>query len=332
MNRACYTFWCLRTKDFDPIWKKLQERVFGQDEALTLIRSMLKPKLAETDDPLFEKKPVVLHLVGDNGTGKSLTTSIISEYSFLAHIGRKREGQSNFLYQDGADYSPPAKIEKRPLIAAKLTRKLKSRIADQINSCAKSIIIIDDMQKMMYEVLMSLGNLLEGGFEHNDKRVSTRDAIFIFTSDLGYEDLTRSMSLIQLKQFIFEKTKEFIVDHKLAHVLFSIPFRSLDKSAISKIITDELRLIKCRYQEMDSFSFEEPVVNHLTDFWFQYDSIRKKNGRGISNEVIHTLISPLIDMEIEKIPRLARYSMRLDVNNGTLTISSKILMHIKSEL
>lgn len=228
------------------------------------------------------------------------------------------------MYQDGQDYSAPPENTDRTMESKRLSDKLKSKVVSQIKRCAHSIIIIDDIQKMMHEVLVALGSLLEGDFEHEGIRYSTRDIIFIFTSDLGREDLTRNLSLPELRALIHEKTMEFIVDEKVANLLYTVPFRSLGKDAISSIITKYLLSAHCRYPEVDFISFDALIVNYLADYWYRYDVLRKKNGRGIYNEIIQTLVTPLIDDALEKLPHDKKYHMTLHLVNDTLSIVSKI--------
>jgi hypothetical protein len=166
----CYPIAGGRVTDYDKINDVLLTKVFGQNSALAEIRKILKPKLKETGFNDLEKKPAVIHLIGDNGTGKSLTGTIISENLFKFHLGRRREDQACLLYQDGQDYGPPADPYARQTEVSSLTLKLKTKIALQIKKCQKSIFIIDDIQKMMFEVLLGLTGVFEGLYENNDRK------------------------------------------------------------------------------------------------------------------------------------------------------------------
>lgn len=169
LNSKCYYFNCQRESEFEKIFIYLKTKIYGQDEALQQIKTILKPFLLENTKD--EKKPLVLHFVGDNGTGKSLTASLLSELLFLCHKGRRKEDRKNLLYQDGQDYSPPRDSSLRLTMIESHSRNLKRKIFQQLRRCPNSIIIIDDIQRMMVEVVDSLLSIFEGIIQYENRKL-----------------------------------------------------------------------------------------------------------------------------------------------------------------
>jgi hypothetical protein len=134
-----------------------------------------------------------------------------------------------------------------------LIESLKSKIVKQLKKCKNSIIVIDDIQQMMAEVFLSLEPYLLGLLNYKGgtfsflkiEQISTKEAIFIFTSDLGSEDLTRNKDIHQLKAFIHERISQYSSDQINQH-LHHIPFQSLDESTFDSIISREMKEIPCK--------------------------------------------------------------------------------------
>lgn len=166
INSKCYYFNCERENDFEKIFIYLKSKVFGQEDALLQIKTILKPFLLEPSKD--SKKPAILNFVGDNGTGKSLTASEISELLFLCHFGRKKEQRKNLLFQDGQDYSAPKDPNERLMMIEVHSKNLKRKIFQQLKRCPNSIIIIDDLQRMMAEVSDTLIPIFEGVVQYEN--------------------------------------------------------------------------------------------------------------------------------------------------------------------
>jgi ATP-dependent Clp protease ATP-binding subunit ClpA len=135
-----------------------------------------------------------------------------------------------------------------------LIESLKLKIVNQLKKCKNSIIVIDDIQQMMAEVFLSLEPYLLGLLNYKGGRllshlkieqISTKEVIFIFTSDLGSEDLTRNKDIHQLKAFIHERISQYSSDQINQH-LQHIPFQSLDEATFDSIISREMKEIPCK--------------------------------------------------------------------------------------
>lgn len=307
----CYPYWCKRTTQFDKIYDRLKTRIYGQQQALNQIRAVLRPIIDNTDiskEMLMKSPsssstsflPPLLYLVGDNGVGKSLSASIISENLFEYHQQRTKEHQKSLLYLDGQDYAAPPDENLRQTHAIMFANNIRNKIVEKLRVCPKSIIIIDELQNMMSEVFLRLSQMFEGTI--HDPRygtISTQHAIFIFTSDLGYQDETRNLTYTQLRDRIYEVTNQWLMNDKILDRMHIIPYQSLDVNAIEHVIRYELDLLPCHYNEMRSISYTSHIVKHLGNMWWSYDSARKRNARGIWFEIITSTIMPLINTQLD---------------------------------
>lgn len=155
--------------------------------------------------------------------------------------------------------------------------------------------------------------------------MSSRDAIFIFTSDFGYEDITRNKSLEELKVIIFEKTQEYSLDKKFPHLLQNIPFQSLEKKDISKIIESELLNLPCKVRELQKINFQPQVIEYLSNIWYNYNISRVRNGRGIYNEIVSPRVVQIIDEEIYNLNAKSLYVDLIIDNHELKLISYQVL-------
>jgi hypothetical protein len=111
--------------------------------------------------------------------------------------------------------------------------------------------------------------------------------------------LTRNKTITELRDLIFEKTIEFTVDGKLSTMWTVIPYFSLEKDSIAKILQTAFLTLPCKYEMIfQMFHCSTAALDRLTENWSTYGSLRKRNGRGVAQTLIDTYITPLIEQEI----------------------------------
>jgi len=174
----------------------LKKFIFGQDEALDQIRNTYMQRLTSVNPLTGELKivrdhknnkdteysrPIVFHFIGDNGNGKSMTVQTYTELMYKSYHGK--DVREAVLYIDGLDYRPPEtydvtiteekddrkrrEIEKiREGHANRLIKKLRNAICTHIKKFpTNGIIVIEEIQKMMSAVFISLEPLFYGSLE-----------------------------------------------------------------------------------------------------------------------------------------------------------------------
>ncbi|XP_061822513.1 torsin-1A-like [Nerophis lumbriciformis] len=153
----------------------LQTKLFGQHIASKIILKTVSGFM-NNDNP---KKPLVLSLHGSSGTGKNLVSSLIAENLY-------KEGMnSDFVHIFMSDIHFPHVSQ-----VDTYKTQLQQWIKGNVSSCAQSMFIFDEMDKMHPGLIDSIRPYLE----HYDKLdgISYRKAIFIFLSNAEGSSLTET--------------------------------------------------------------------------------------------------------------------------------------------
>ncbi|KAG8554852.1 hypothetical protein GDO81_003920, partial [Engystomops pustulosus] len=152
----------------------LKEKLFGQHLAQEVIFRAVTGFISN-ENP---KKPLALSLHGWTGTGKNFVSKIIVEN--LYDLGM----QSKFVHL----FVSTVHFPHNSLIPL-YKDQLQSWIRGNTSSCARSVFIFDEMDKMHPGLIDAIKPFLDY-YEHIDG-VSYRKAIFIFLSNAGGELINR---------------------------------------------------------------------------------------------------------------------------------------------
>ena len=149
----------------------LSQNVFGQDHAIELISAALRSKDSD--------RPLSMHIVGDNGTGKTLSATLLSKVIF------QHDKTSGFLYIRGNSY-----ISKEPADVHNFRKKLRDLVQMQLKQCPGSLIVVDELQSLHRNTIVAFDSFLDTTFisDHVESGgVDPRQATFVFVSDFGKE-------------------------------------------------------------------------------------------------------------------------------------------------
>ncbi|XP_077354442.1 torsin family 1 isoform X1 [Festucalex cinctus] len=153
----------------------LSSKLFGQHLASHIINKAVSGFMNNPNP----KKPLVLSLHGWTGTGKNFASALIAENIY-------REGMdSNFVHVFTAELHFPHTGQMDTY-----KTQLQQWIKGNVSSCARSMFIFDEMDKMHPGLIDSIKPYLD----YYDKvdGVSYRKAIFIFLSNAGGESIVRT--------------------------------------------------------------------------------------------------------------------------------------------
>lgn len=153
----------------------LENKLFGQHIASRIIQKAVTGFISN-DNP---KKPLVLSLHGWTGTGKNFVSQLIADNIY-------KEGMdSNFVHVFTSELHFPHSSQ---LETYKI--QLQQWIKGNVTSCARSMFIFDEMDKMHPGLIDSIKPYLD----YYDKLdgVSYRKAIFIFLSNAGGESIVQT--------------------------------------------------------------------------------------------------------------------------------------------
>lgn len=151
----------------------LDRKLFGQH----LVKKVVVKAVAGFLNNPNPKKPLTLSLHGWTGTGKNFVSKIIAENIYEGGLNSK------YVHQFVSTLHFPHLQN-----VTQYKDQLQSWIRGNVSTCARSIFIFDEMDKMHSGLIDSIKPFLDY-YEELDG-VSYRKAIFIFLSNAGAEKIT----------------------------------------------------------------------------------------------------------------------------------------------
>lgn len=164
-------------KDLNSIEHELREKVHGQELAISYIHAALKNHLNSNHN----SKALAISLHGLPGTGKNYVSDIIVKNIFPRY---RKEGTSRFVHKfNSRIHFPDEKF------VSTYQRQLHDWIISNVSACDKAFFIFDEVDKFPKGLL----NVIKPFIDHHASfnRVSFRNAVFIFLSNAGGNDITQ---------------------------------------------------------------------------------------------------------------------------------------------
>uniref|UniRef100_A0A671GA03 Torsin-1A n=1 Tax=Rhinolophus ferrumequinum TaxID=59479 RepID=A0A671GA03_RHIFE len=199
-----------RSLSREVLQKDLDSKLFGQHLAKKVILNAVSAFISNPKP----KKPLTLSLHGWTGTGKNFVSKIIAENIYEGGLN------SNFVHLFVATLHFPH--------ASNITLykdQLQLWIRGNVSTCARSIFIFDEMDKMHAGLIDAIKPFLDY-YDHLDG-VSYQKAIFIFLSNAGAERITD----VALDFWRSGKQREEIKLRDMEHALSVSAFNNKNKPA-----------------------------------------------------------------------------------------------------
>ncbi|KAJ8254605.1 hypothetical protein GJAV_G00194880 [Gymnothorax javanicus] len=251
----------------------MERKLLGQHLASQLIMKAVTG-LVNTKNP---KKPLVLSLHGSTGTGKTFMSQLIAKNIYRKGLA------SRHVHQFVATVHFP----HMRLINTYKTQ-LRQWIRGNVTNCPRSLFIFDEMDQMHPELIEGIKPYL--GYTENLDGVSYRQAVFIFLSNAGSENIMRvaldfrregrDREEIQLKDLepaffleVFDNQKNGSWHHSLIEnklVDFFVPFLPLEHNHVrmcalaemrAQDLTPNLKIATAVADEMTYFPQEEKLFS-----------------------------------------------------------------------
>jgi len=282
--------------------EKMQERVMGQDEALTLVSDAIIKSRSGIKDP---NRPIGSFIfLGPTGVGKTEVARTLAYELFDDEKHMIRIDMSEYMEKFSVSRligSPPGYVGYEE----------GGQLTEAVRRNPYSIVLFDEIEKAHPEVLNLLLQILDDGrvTDSNGRTVDFKNTIIIMTSNLGSDHILEGES-----NKVMDEVKQYFRPEFINRIDEIIIFNALTKSTISKILTKLINELELRLKDDNiklslSENAREYLVEHGYDTFFGARPLKRLVGRTIevilSKMIINNEIKPnnnyIIDYKNEKI-------------------------------
>lgn len=249
--------------------EELQEKVVGQDNAVTLISNAVKRSRAGIADP---NKPIGSFLfLGPTGVGKTELSRSLAEFMFDDPEALLRIDMSEFMEKHSVSKiigSPPGYVGHEE--GGSITEKVRHR--------PYSVILLDEVEKAHPEVFNVLLQVLDSGHltDAKGRKVNFKNTIIIMTSNIGAEHIDRmsnfgftneredSDQYAQAKDRVSESLRDFFRPEFINRLDEIIIFDILSEETIRSIVELQVAEVQKRLAEKEiTLTLSKDVYDYL---------------------------------------------------------------------
>jgi DNA polymerase III delta prime subunit len=253
LSYVCNSFFkwtnCAENESPDAVLKKIlkEDGWRGQVDALQQVTSLFKDHLHRKK----RSKPLALHFSGPTAVGKTSLAKALARALFQQSDGDKYICGLLLLKME-------IYLKHTPSDRMKETFKtvVAEPILEQLNSCPRSVILLDEIQHAHIELLEELKNALDDNAyltcypplcPLSRPQLSTREAIFIMTSDLEPEaakrltsDLPKADAIEIIRALSKARWGEGTFGVKMIELIPVVPFLPLTGYDFHKILARKI--------------------------------------------------------------------------------------------
>jgi ATP-dependent Clp protease ATP-binding subunit ClpA len=300
------TGYILFEKGCDNLLDDLKTKVYGQPLIVKPIYKSLKAHMTN-DKPA---RPLVMYFSGWTGTGKTYVARLIAQNLF-------KEGmKSKFVKYISSSYHFPMKIEGDEEVARERER-LRTMIRDTVRNCDRSLIIMDELDKLPAGVVDALQPMLDYIEDIDGQRYNK--AIFIFLSNTGAQRLNKlaynmfqegkerkDLSSKDIEELMIEESfdEQGGLRHSTLLKRYSIgvfvPFLPLERLHVKLCIQTEIENSHVIPDSLENLV--EEIADEVAYFPPETEMYSKSGCKGIHEKVINH-IGPPIQLNIKSMNR-----------------------------
>lgn len=166
----------------DHLYRRLGERVVGQDAALAALASAV----AQHARKAFPRRPLSAMLVGPTGVGKTETAETLA-----AVLGELEGAQWRVMRLDMAEMSERFAVSRLVGAPPGYIGYGDDSLAARLARHPRHVVLFDEIDRAHPEVVTALMNLVDAGRLDSARHgaVTARHAVLLFTSNLGAAEL-----------------------------------------------------------------------------------------------------------------------------------------------
>ena len=225
----------------------VQERVVGQDEAVTVVANAIRRSRAGLSDP---RRPIGSFLfLGPTGVGKTELTKALANFLFDTDDAMVRLDMSEFMEKHSVARligAPPGYVGYEE--GGYLTEAVRRR--------PYSVILLDEVEKAHPDVFNVLLQVLDDGrlTDGQGRTVDFRNAVIVMTSNLGsqlIQELSGEERYDEMKSAVMEVVGQHFRPEFINRVDDVVVFHPLGRDHIRKIVDIQLGYLHDRLADRD---------------------------------------------------------------------------------
>jgi ATP-dependent Clp protease ATP-binding subunit ClpB len=225
----------------------VQQRVVGQDEAVTVVANAIRRSRAGLSDP---KRPIGSFLfMGPTGVGKTELTKALADFLFDTDEAMVRLDMSEFMEKHSVARligAPPGYVGYDE--GGYLTEAVRRR--------PYSVILLDEVEKAHPDVFNVLLQVLDDGrlTDGQGRTVDFRNSVIVMTSNLGsqlIQDMAGEENYEAMKAAVMEVAGSHFRPEFINRIDDLVVFHPLGREHIRKIVDIQLSYLRDRLTERD---------------------------------------------------------------------------------
>lgn len=263
--------------------ERLEKRVIGQDEAITLVADAIIKSRSGIKDP---KRPIASFMfLGSTGVGKTEVARSLAYELFDDETHMIRIDMSEYMEKFSVSRligSPPGYVGYEE----------GGQLTEAVRRNPYSIVLFDEVEKAHPEVLNLLLQILDDGrcTDSNGRTVDFKNTIIIMTSNIGSNEILSNNSDKVMDEIRNVFKPEFI--NRIDEI---IVFNTLSKEDIYKILNKIITEIEERLKNINvklylSEKAKEELVERGYDITFGARPLKRTVSREIETLLSHAIL------------------------------------------
>lgn len=268
--------------------EKLNERVIGQDEAVTMVSDAIRRSRSGLADPT---KPMGTFIfLGPTGVGKTELAKTLACFLFDTENAMVRIDMSEYMEKHTVSRligAPPGYVGYEE--GGQLTEAVRRR--------PYRVILLDEIEKAHPDVFNVFLQIFDDGrlTDGQGRTVDFRNTIIIMTSNVGSE-LFQNDDYSRTKEIVMEKLKHTFKPEFLNRIDEIVVFRPLDEEDIKRIIELQLQKLQERlFTEKIAVEVKDDVKRFIAEEGF----VPAYGARPLSRTIQRLIENPLSKLLIE---------------------------------
>jgi len=269
----------------------VQERVVGQDEAVTVVANAIRRSRAGLSDP---RRPIGSFLfLGPTGVGKTELTKALADFLFDTDEAMIRLDMSEFMEKHSVARligAPPGYVGYEE--GGFLTEAVRRR--------PYSVILLDEVEKAHPDVFNVLLQVLDDGrlTDGHGRTVDFRNTVIVMTSNLGsnlIQEMVGEENYDAMKNAIMDVVGSHFRPEFVNRIDDLVVFHPLGREHIRKIVDIQLGYLHDRLAERDiSIDLSDAARDKLADAGFDPVYGARPLKRAIQQQVENPLAQEIL--------------------------------------